>query len=166
MKKIVCCLVVLVFILVIIYAVFKNTNNVEIETDITEYVPQEEISNAQNRTTLLTLYFVNPSTGSIVPEVKQIDVKDIINEPYEKIMNLLLEGSQNQDIGKIIPDGTKLNSIYLEKEVLVIDLSREFIDGFKDNSEEQSKVMEAISNTFLELKEVSSVTFLIDGEKI
>lgn len=166
MKKVVYCLVILIFILIIIYAVFKNTNNVEIETDITEYVPQEEISNSQNRTTLLTLYFVNPATGSIVPEVRQIDVKDIINEPYEKIMGLLLEGSQNPDVGKTIPDGTKLNGISLEKEELVIDLSKEFIDGNDVNSEKQSKIMEAISSTFRELKEVSTVSFLIDGEKI
>lgn len=166
MKKIVCCLVVLVFILVIIYAVFKNTNNVEIETDITEYVPQEEISNAQNRTTLLTLYFVNPATGGVVPEVRQVDVKEIIDEPYEKIMNLLIEGSQNPDIGRTIPDGTRINSICLEREELVIDLSKEFINGRDAKSEEQSKVMESIISTFKELKEVSSVTFLVDGEKI
>lgn len=166
MKKVIYCLVILIFILVIIYAVFKNTNNVEVETDITEYVPQEEISNSQNRTTLLTLYFVNPSTGGIVPEVRQIDVKEIIDEPYEKIMNLLLEGSQNQDIGKTIPEGTKLNCISLENETLTIDLSNEFVNGRDVNSEEQIKIMEAISSTFKELKEVSSVTFLIDGEKI
>lgn len=166
MKKIVYCLVILAFILVIICAVFKNTNNVEIETDITEYVPQEEISNAQNRTTLLTLYFLDPSTMGIVPEVRQIDVKEIMDEPYEKIMNLLLEGSQNGNIGKTIPDGTKLNSISLENEELVIDLSKEFVDGRDVKSEEQIKIMDSIVNTFLELKEISSVSFLIDGERI
>lgn len=166
MKKIIYCLIILAFILIIICAVFKNTNNVEVETDITEYVPQEEISNSQNRTTLLTLYFVNSANGNIVPEVRQIDVKDIIDEPYEKIMNLLLEGSQSSEIGKTIPDGTKVNSICLERENLIIDLSKEFVDGRDVKSEEQAKIMESITNTFLELKEISSVTFLVDGEKI
>lgn len=168
MKKIVYCFVILIFILVIIYAVFKNTNNVEVETerDITEYVPQEEISNAQNRTTLLTLYFLNPETNSLVPEVRQVDVKDIMDSPYEKIMDLLLEGSQNSNIGKTIPEGTKVNGIVLEDENLVIDLSKEFADGCDVNSEGQSLVMDSIVSTFLELKEVSSVTFLIDGENM
>ena len=166
MKKIVYCLVILVFILVIIYAVFKITNNVEVETDITEYVPQEEISNAQNRTTLLTLYFLDPSTNGIVPEVRQIDVKEIMEEPYEKIMNLLLEGPQTGNMGKTIPDGTKVNKISLENENLIIDLSKEFIGERDVKSEEQIKIMDSIVSTFLELKEISSVSFLIDGEKI
>lgn len=166
MKKIVYCLIILFFVLIIIYAVFKNTNNVEVETDITEFIPQEEISDAQNRITLLTLYFLNPSTGEIVPEVRQIDVKEIIEEPYEKIMNLLLEGSQNESIGKSIPEKTKINNITLEKEILTIDLSKEFIEGRDVKSEEQAKIMDCIVKTFLELKEVSSVVFLIDGNNL
>ncbi len=166
MKKVIYCLIVLVFILVIVYAVFKNTKNVEVETNIIDYVPQEEISNAQNRTTLLTLYFVDPTTGTLMPEVRQLDVKEIIDNPYEKIMNLLLEGSQNESIGKTIPDGTKVNSVVLENENLIIDLSKEFIQKYDISSEEQKKIIYSIVDTFIQLKEISSVTFLIDGEKV
>lgn len=165
MKKVVYCLAILVFILAIILAVFKNTDNVEIETDITEYVPQEEISNAQNRTTLLTLYFLDPSTMSLIPEVRQIDVKEIMEKPYDKIMSLLLQGSQNGNIGRTIPEGTKVNNISLEKENLIIDLSKEFMENSNESSEQQTKIIYSIVNTFLELKEISSVSFLIDGEK-
>ena len=63
MKKMVYCFVILIFIVVIVYAVFKNTKNVEVETEVSDYTPQEEISNAQNRTTLLTLYFVDSTAG-------------------------------------------------------------------------------------------------------
>lgn len=164
MKKMIYCLLILIFIVVVVYAVFKNTKNVEVETDVNEYTPQEEISNAQNRTTLLTLYFIDSTSGKLVPEVRQIDVKEIIDNPYEKIMNLLITGSQNEAIGKSVPEGTKLNSIRLEKENLVIDVSKEFVSKYESGSEEQKNMIYSVVNTFLELKEVSSVTFFIDGE--
>lgn len=166
MKKWIYCLVILFFSLVIIFAIFKNTKSVEVETNVTEYVPEEEISEAQNRMALLTLYFQSPTTGELVPEIRKLDVKNIINNPYEIIMNLLIEGSENKEIGKTIPEGTKVNSITLEKENLVIDLSKEFIGKCEVGSEEQNKIIYSVVNTFLELQEVSSVSFLIDGQKI
>ena len=81
-------------------------------------------------------------------------------------MNLLLEGPQTGNMGKTIPDGTKVNKISLENENLIIDLSKEFIGERDVKSEEQIKIMDSIVSTFLELKEISSVSFLIDGEKI
>lgn len=165
MKKVIYCLIILIFIVIIVCAVFKNTKNVEVETDITEYTPQEEISNSQNRTTLLTLYFVDSATGVLIPEIRQVDVKEIIENPYEKIMNLLLDGSQNENLGKSIPEGTKLISITLENENLIINLSKEFVSKYDPISEEQKRVNYSIVNTFMELKEISSVTFLIEGEK-
>lgn len=164
MKKIVYCFIILIFILVVVFAIFKNTKNVEVETDVSDYTPQEEISNAQNRMTLLTLYFVDSTNGRLVPEVRQIDVKEIIDNPYEKIMNLLIEGPQNESIGKSIPDGTKINSIKLEKENLILDLSQEFISKYDKGSEEQTRMIYSVVNSFLELNEVTSVTFLIDGK--
>ena len=164
MKKMVYCFVILIFIVVIVYSVFKNTKNVEVETEVSDYTPQEEISNAQNRTTLLTLYFVDSTAGKLVPEVRQIDVKEIIDNPYEKIMNLLTDGSQNESVGKSIPEGTKVNSIKLENENLIIDVSKEFTNKCEAGSEEEKNMIYSVVNTFLELKEVSSVTFLIDGE--
>jgi spore germination protein GerM len=166
MKKWIYVLICLIFSLFIIFAIFKNTKNVEVETEVTEFVPEEEISDEQNRTTLLTLYFVDSSTGELFPEVKKIDVKEIINEPYEKIMNFLIEGSQTGENESTIPLGTKLNSIKLDGSNLIIDLSKEFIEKYEVNSEEQNKVIYSVVNTFLELKEISSVSFLIDGETV
>lgn len=165
MKKLLYCIIVLILVLAIVYAIFKNTKNVEVETDVSEYTPQEEISNAQNRTTLLTLYFVDSSNGRLVPEIRQIDVKEIIDNPYEKIMNLLIMGSQSESIGKSIPEGTKINSIKLEKENLIVNLSKEFVGKYEAGSEEEKRMIYSVVNSFLELKEVSTVTFLIDGEK-
>lgn len=166
MKKLIYGLIITFLVLVIIFAILKNSKKVEIVNEMTEYTPQEEISEEQNRMTLLTLYFVDSSSGELFPEVRKVDVKDILTEPYEKIMNYLLMGSQTEMGEMTIPEGTKVNSIKLEGSNLVIDLSKEFIGKYEIGSEEQTKVIYSIVNTFLELKEVSSVTFLIDGESV
>lgn len=165
MKKWLISIIILLFCLIIVLAIAKNSKNVEVETTVTEYTPQEEISEEQNRMTLLTLYFIDSNTGEIFPEIRKIDVKEILDNPYEKIMNYLLEGSQVEGMQKTIPEGTKLNKIELENENLIIDLSNEFVEKYEINSEEQTKVIKSVVNTFLELKEITSVTFLINGEK-
>ena len=165
MKKWLISIIILLFCLIIVLVIAKNSKNVEVETTVTEYTPQEEISEEQNRMTLLTLYFIDSNTGEIFPEIRKIDVKEILDNPYEKIMNYLLEGSQVEGMQKTIPEGTKLNKIELENENLIIDLSNEFVEKYEINSEEQTKVIKSVVNTFLELKEITSVTFLINGEK-
>ncbi len=166
MKKWLLVIVILAFCLIIILAVGRNSDNVQVETTISEYTPEEEISEEQNRMTVLTLYFIDSKTGELKPELRNIDVKEIMNEPYQKIMELLIEGSEKEEMQETIPPTTKINKISLEDENLVVDLSKDFIDKYEIGSEEQNKVIYSVVNTFLELKEISSVTFLIDGEKI
>lgn len=166
MKKWIYVLIVIFIAFIIIFAILKNSKKVEIETEITDYTPQEEISEEQNRMTLLTLYFIDSSTGELFPEVRKVDVKELLSEPYQKIMNYLLEGSQTVGNECTIPEGTKLNSLKLEGSNLVIDLSSEFIGKYEVGSEEQNKIIYSIVNTFLELKEISSVSFLINGESV
>ena len=40
-------------------------------------------------------------------------IKEILNSPYERIVNLLIEGPKDEKQEKIIPDNTKLNQSYL-----------------------------------------------------
>ncbi len=166
MKKWLLVVVVLAFCLIIIIAIGKNSGNMQIETTITEYTPEEEISEEQNRMTIVTLYFIDSKTNELVPELRNIDVKELMSEPYKRIMQLLIKGSEKTEMKEAVPQTTKINRMFLEGENLVIDLSSDFIEKYDINSEEQNKVIQSVVNTFLELKEVSSVSFLIDGEKV
>ena len=57
MKQIVYFVATLLFAVVIIFAILKNTNQVDVETTMSEYTPEEEITDQQNRMTIVTLYF-------------------------------------------------------------------------------------------------------------
>ena len=129
-----------------------------------KYKPEEEISDEQLRQTIVSLYFQNKSTSELVPEGRLIDVKLLLNEPYITLMQLLIDGPKNEQLEKLIPDGTVINKIELKNDILYVDLSKEFIENNKGGEELESNTIYSIVNTMTQLTEVNGVKILIDGE--
>ena len=169
-------IIILIFIILIIgiitgvYIVVKNKNeknNIENEKikikEIVEYTPQEEITEEQMRQTMVSLYFKN--NNGLIPEVRLIDVKELIENPYEKILNMLIQGPKNENLQKVIPEGTKINKIEKEGEILIIDFSQEFIENHIGGEIEEKLTIEAIVKTVTELTEINGIKIKINGEE-
>lgn len=138
----------------------KNKTNEAISE---EYIPEEEITEEQSRQTIVSLYFQNKETKELVPEARLIDIKELINNPYEKIMNLLIEGPKNDKEEGIIPEGTKVSKVYMEDDCLILDLSNEFLNYDKNDEKIKKNMINCIVNSMTELTEVNKVKILIDG---
>lgn len=130
-----------------------------------EYEPQEEISEEQERQTLVSLYFINKSTRNVEPEARLVDVKELVISPYETLINMLIQGPKTENHEKAIPEGTKLLGATIEGEVLKLDFSEEFVQNHIGGREEEEKTIETIVNTLTELTEVNSIRILINGEE-
>lgn len=156
-------IMILVVLMITLIAVFTYLVVVNSEPDANEYVPEEEISDTDLRNTIITLYFENSENGEVQTEARLVDSKDLLNDPYSYLVNLLIEGPKNAGLRKNIPEGTKLNSSTLIGECLTLDFSKEFIDNAKGDSLQKSNIIYTIVNTVTELKEVSRVKILIDG---
>lgn len=130
-----------------------------------EYTPQEEISEEQLRQTIVTLYFISKDTKEITPEARLVDIKDIITNPYENLINLLIEGPKNEKNQKVIPDNTKLNKTYMEGDCITLDFSQEFLNYDKNDEKAKENMINSIVNTLTELTEVNKVKILIDGNQ-
>lgn len=152
---------ILIILLIGGYLTIQYVRNKEEETAVEEYTPQEEITEEQARQTIVSLYFPSNETGELNPEARLIDIKEIINNPYEKLINLLIEGPKNEKNKKIIPENTKLNKTYLEGDCVVLDFSNDILN----NKEEKSNIINSIVNTLTELTEVNKVKILIDGKE-
>ena len=124
--------------------------------------PQEEITDEQMRTALVTLYYMNKETKELTPEGKMIDVKKLLTAPYETLINLLIEQPKNEKLQSAIPNGTKVLGAELKGDVVYLDLSNEFIEN---NSVEEKTIINAIVNTLTELNEVNGVKILINGQE-
>ena len=164
LRRIIICGVIIIVIGTIIGVfIYKNKTKNEEESVIREYVPEEEISDVQNRQTLITLYFAGDR--GLIPEARLIDVKELIDNPYETIFKLLIAGPKSENLQKTIPEGTKINKIEREGEVLVIDLSKEFIDNYVGGEEQEKITINSIVNTLTELTEINGIKIKIDGEE-
>ena len=157
--------VVLIIILIGGYFGIRYVKNRETETTVEEYTPQEEITEEQVRQTIVSLYFPNKETSEINPEARLIDIKEIINNPSEKLINLLMEGPKTDKNKKVIPEGTKINKNYLEEDCVVLDFSPEFLNYSKEDEKEKQNMINCIVNTLTELTEINKVKIVIDGNE-
>lgn len=156
-------LIILISIVSILLIVKKTkTNNTN---EIKEYTPLEEISEDDIRKTIISLYFKNIETNSLIAEARCIDAKELYKDPYTYLINLLIIGPEGSKLESAIPEGTKVNSCKLNGDTLYVDLSMEFINNAASGSEEESMIIYSIVNTLTELNEVSSIKILINGEE-
>ena len=159
MKKILT--VVLIILAILIVGILIFSTNVEVE-----YVPEEEISNIDLRKTMVTLYFQNAENKELQVETRLIDSKELLLDPYTKLINLLFDGPENSYLLKTVPEGTKVLGCELIGECLNVNLSEEFINNSSEDETEKNNYIYSIVNTLTELKEVNSVKFLIEGEEV
>ncbi len=155
----------LIIVLIGGYLIIEYCKKKNQETTIEEYTPQEEITEEQDRKTIVSLYFLEKGTGEIVPEARLVDIKNFINQPYEELVKLLIEGPKNEKYEKIIPENTKLNKTYTEKDMLYLDFSSELLNYNKENTKAKQNITDSLVKTLTQLTEINSIKILIDGEE-
>lgn len=156
---------IITLILLILLTIFIY-NNISIENatdDYQDYTPQEEISDEQMRQTKLVLFFENIETGELESEARIVDANTLIIDPYKEIIQYLIKGPQSSNLKKLIPEGTALHDIKIEKSCAIINVSNEFLNY--ESEENKFKIINSIVNSLTNLKEIDSVSFLINGEQ-
>ncbi len=154
----------LIIIFLIGFFSIKFAKNKKANENQNEYVPQEEISNEQLRETIVSLYFPDKETNMLKPEARLVNVKELIQSPFNVLVGLLVEGPKNEKLSKIIPDNTKLLNSSLEGECLTLDFSEEILNYDKQNEKSKDNLINSIVNTVTELNEVNKVKFLVNGQ--
>ena len=166
-KKIIMYIGIILIVLILLFVGYLIINNIKNNNEeiIYEYTPEEEITGEQLRQTIITLYFLDPNTYDISPEARQIDAKELLDNPYEFLINLLIEGPKNENLLKLIPENTKLNSAEIKDNILYIDFSEDFIKEQNLGKEQEELILKSIVNTVTELTEINKVVILIGGKE-
>ena len=155
-------IIIIILIIAIAITVFLLWKNKDKNAENNVIQPQEETTDEQMRTALVTLYYVNKETKELTPEGRMIDVKNLLTDPYETLVNLLIEQPKNEKLQSAIPNETKVLGAELKGDVVYLDLSNEFIEN---NSKKKKTIINAIVNTLTELNEVNGVKILINGQE-
>jgi len=158
MQKWIILIVVLFTIILSLVIVF----NFKVETD---YIPETEIEDVELRKTIVSLYFQNKDTKELQKETRLIDSKELLQNPYKKLIEMLLEGPENDKLEAIIPIGVSILKTELQANCVIIDFSKEFIENATDETQKYNMI-NGIVNTLTELTEVNSVKIWIQGEEV
>lgn len=164
-KKIIIISAIVVAVIIGVAVVCCNVDVEKIDNNHVqnEIVPEEEISDEQLRETMISLYYINDN-NEITCEYRKIDSKKLLENPYNQVMNMLLEGPKNEELKTAIPKDVKVNSITRQGECLKIDFSKEFIENQNDNVETQGLVINQIVNTMTQFSEINNIKISIEGK--
>lgn len=172
-KKLLIFFIFLIIFLVGAIILFK-TKIIQFEIDMEEnsintnetnkLTPEEEISDKQLRTSKVKIYF-GDKEGVLSAETRDIDVKDLLQDPYKIIINLLIEGPKEEN-EKLIPEGTKLIGTERIGDVLIINFSKEFIDNCDKDKNKQELLIKSIVYSVMELREINAIKIQIEGEEV
>ena len=152
---------VLIAILVVILGIVLKVSHKKEETSVIEgeYTPEQEIVEDTSKDALVTVYYPNKETGKLMPEAKPIEVKKLIENPYQEVANLFMQGPTDESLEAVIPEDTVLLGGSIEKDVVTLNFSSEIKKG------ERAKITEALSKTLTELAEVNSIKIIIEGNE-
>ena len=169
-KRMLGAIITIAFVGIGIYFLFKNIELKKVEDEYQDYTPQEEISDENSQQTKIILYFKNEN-DELEKEIRVINANILLKEPEKQLINYLIKGPQNNNLQKLIPDGTRLNEIKIEKNCAIINFSNEILN-YKDENE-KLKIINSISFSYLyllivtltNLKEINSIKILVNGSE-
>lgn len=166
-KKIFCLLIlVLIIILVSLFFIIKNfkkNNSNKEQNQYLDYTPEEEISNKQMRETNITLYFID-NENKIQTEKRLIDSAELLQDPYQKLISLLISGPESENLSNVFPENTKILDTKLENNCAILNFSEE-IQNYNDDTQKYN-IINTILNTLTQLNEVNSIKILINNETV
>lgn len=132
---------------------------------LNEIQPQEEMGEEQEKTTIVTLYYQNTETKELMPEGKIVAIKDLVQNPYQTLVELLKEKPKNQKLQSLIPKDTRVIKAQLQGDILMLDLSKEFVDNHPGGEQLERQTIYSIVNTLTELNEINGVKICINGKE-
>lgn len=153
----------LIIIGIVVFMIINSKSNKENTIgEISEYTPQEEISDEQMRETMITLYFLNSETKELKSEGKLINATELIENPYKIIVELLIAGPNSTDLTNVFPENTRILDAKIEDHCVTLNFSEE-IASFKDDVQKYN-IINSILNSLTCLNEVDSIKILVNNQ--
>ena len=167
-KKIImyCLIVISIFFIVTLGLLTIKNKGEKKSIGIDDYVPLEEISDEQLRKTNIILYFKEKESNKLSTEIKQIDSKELIQNPAKILVENLMEEPQNDNLVKLLPEYLKLLSLNFSNGILKIYFSDEESDFVNLDESQKNLIIESIEKTLKQLKEINKIEIIINENKI
>ena len=165
MKKYLIFFIIIIAVLAVgIFVLFRsNFIQVEVEDNQTqtknEIIPEEEISDEQLRKTSVNLFFVDKDNKLSI-EKREVDVKEIVNDPYKVLISMLIKGPENDDYKSLMPKDTQVLSTEKVGDILEINFNKAFVDNCEKDAKKQELLVKSILMTVGELREIEGIKII------
>lgn len=110
------------------------------------------------------LYFPDTNALNLYKEVRNVPVID--NSVEKTIVMELIKGPETDELTSTIPAETKVISVETKENICFVNLSNEFVKNHANGSTAEVYTVYSIVNSLTELKDIESVQFLVEGEKV
>ena len=155
-------LLIAIITIAIISTIWTKLNISEDSSNNKDYTPEEEISSNDLTKTIVTLFFLDPTSNHLKSEGKLINSSELLENPYKKIVEYLNEGPSSDSLKKVFPENTKILNATIDNNCVTLNFSEELLNF--ENEEQKYNIINSILNSLAELNEVNSIKIQINGE--
>lgn len=167
LNKLFCFIILIILFFLIIYfcfykCIYKKNAMMKNENEINnnwEIEPEEELPEKENYNTKIKLFLIDPSSGILTSEDFSVDSRELLDNPYKYVINLLIFPPKETNLESAISKSTKINNCVLSKGTLIVDFNENFLDSIGTNA------IYSVVNTMTQFNEVEGVIFKINGKE-
>ena len=135
--------------------------NMEVET---EYVPEVEASSESLRKTNVSLYFKNKQSNLIDKVNILIDSKNLIKDPYNEILTMLINDHEDENLISVFPENTIKPEVTFENGTVKVDFKGDTrLLNENINIDEIKKVL---NDSLKQFNEVENVVLLVNSNEL
>ncbi len=173
-SKIIFTLLILAVIVIFSYTIFNKFivpvwERYKGKPIVTKEVPykEEEIKEVQpvptEKMVEVNLYFSDSQAMYLVPEKRKISQSPSL---ARQAVNELIKGPENSELYPTIPEGTRINEVYIVDNIAYIDLSEEIFKSHTGGSSGELMTVYSIVNTLTEIPPIIGVQILVKGNEM
>ncbi len=148
----------LVLLMVFTAGCGKDTGGKKNPEQVTPPATSEEVKET------VTLYFSDDQAQCLKPEKREVVIK---NESVEEVVvKELINGPVDPELRRTIPGEAKLLSVTVSGGVARVNFSQEFKTKHWGGSTGETLTLYSVVDTLAELPGITSVQFMLEGEKM
>lgn len=112
----------------------------------------------------VTLYFLN-GDGVLVGENRTLELYEG-QTLAESLVAALLEGPQNRELSRIIPEGFQINFVRVENGICTLNISAASLEALPGDERRQQLILWSLADSLYSVESVEGLRLLADGEEL
>jgi germination protein M len=123
---------------------------------------KEEVQPVPEEMIEVNLYFSDSQAMYLVSEKRKIPPTTSL---AKQVVVELIKGPASSDLYSTIPEGTRVNEVYIADDIVYVDLSEEVFKNHPGGSSGELMTVYSIVNSLTEISPIKGVQILVEGNE-